>query len=274
MPSIKIASGYTGPGGSTIALANLTNALNAAGVPCTMYGPHEWHLDRCRAARLEDLSLEVDDRLITHFLPLQRRPNVAIVLLTSHENGWFPVSRIPRHWDRAVFLHEAHREFHSDYTGEYLLIPNIREPLTAGDKTGVVAVSGVIGSIEERKQTHVSILRALGDGREKVRVFGQVSDHSYFDRHVAPLLGPRVEWCGYSTDKQAMYDSIGSVYHSSLGEVACLVKDECHATNTAFFGNEQTTHEVITMSNDTIVARWIDALGMGSSVASRAAPPR
>jgi len=273
MPSIKIASGYTGPGGSTVALANLTNALNAVGVTCTLYGPHDWHLDRCRAARLEDLSLEVDDRLITHFLPLQRRPNVAIVLLASHEKGWFPISHIPRHWDRAVFLHEAHREFHSDYTGEYLLIPNIREPLTAGDKTGVATVSGVIGSIEERKQTHVSILRALGDGREKVRVFGQVSDRSYFDRHVAPLLGPRVEWCGYSTDKQAMYDSIGSVYHSSLGEVACLVKDECHATNTAFFGNEQTANEVSTMSNDTIVARWIDALGLGSSVASRAEPP-
>lgn len=274
MPSIKIASGYTGPGGSTVALVNLTNALNAAGVTCTMYGPHEWHLDRCRAARLEDLSFEVHDGLITHFLPLQYRPNVASVVLASHEKWWFPVGRIPRHWDRAVFLHEAHRDFHADYTGESLLIPNLREPLTAVAKTGVSTVAGVIGSIEERKQTHVSILRALGDGREKVLVFGQVSDGRYFDHHVAPLLGPRVEWCGYATDKQAMYDSIGSVYHSSLGEVASLVKDECHATNTAFFGNAETANEVSTMSNDGIVARWIEALGLGTTAASRAEPSR
>lgn len=273
MPSIKIASGYTGPGGSTVALANLTDALNDAGVPCTMYGPHEWHLDRCRAGRLEELSLEAHDRLITHFLPLQRRPNVARVLLASHEKWWFPVGRIPRHWDRAVFLHAAHRDYHSDYTGEYLLIPNIRQPLTAGDKSGVETVSGVIGSIEERKQTHVSILRALGDGREKVRVYGQVSDRGYFDTHVAPLLGPRVEWCGYVTDKQAMYDSIGSVYHSSLGEVACLVKDECHATNTPFFGNAETANEVSTMSNAAIVALWLEALGMGSTATPRTAHP-
>lgn len=273
-PSIKIASGYTGQGGSTVALANLTNALNAAGFTCTMYGPHEWHLDRCRAARLEDLSLDADDRLITHFLPLDRRPDVARVLLASHEKWWFPVARIPKHWDQAVFLHAAHREYHADYSGEYLLIPNIHEPLTAGTKTGVATVAGVIGSIEERKQTHVSILRALADGRERVRVFGQVSDRHYFDRHVAPLLGPRVEWCGYATDKQAMYDSIGSVYHSSLGEVACLVKDECHATNTAFFGNAETANEISEMSNEAIVARWIEALGLGPSAASPREPAR
>jgi len=57
-----------------------------------------------------------------------------------------------------------------------------------------------------------------------------------------------------------MYNSIGRVYHSSNGEVACLVKDECHYTNTKFFGNEQTTHEVSTLNNDEIFLLWKEVL--------------
>ena len=51
MPSIKIASGYTGPGGSTVALANLTNALNAAG----------WH---ALAQNIQTLGQQPDVRVI------------------------------------------------------------------------------------------------------------------------------------------------------------------------------------------------------------------
>lgn len=262
MPVIIIASGYSDTGGSTVALINLTNALNAAGWPCTFHGPHSWHLDRCRAARLDDLVLDSDDRVITHFLPLDRRPAVARVLVASHEKWWFPLGRIPRHWDCAVFLHAAHRDFHADYTGESIIIPNLREELRAGSKAGLERVAGVIGSIEERKQTHVSIQRALADGCTRVLLFGQVADRGYFDREVAPLLGAAVEWCGFVSDKQAIYDAVGRVYHSSLGEVACLVKDECHSTNTPFHGNDETAHDVATLTNDAIVERWLQALGL------------
>lgn len=262
MAVIKIASGYTDPGGSTVALINLANALVVAGHECILHGPHAWHLDRCRGARLDDLRFEPDDRVITHFLPLDRRPDVARVLLASHEKWWFPVDRIPRHWDCAVFLHDAHREYHAGYRGDHLIIPNLREPLHPRATPDPAAVAGVIGSIEERKQTHVSILRALADGSERVRLFGRITDGAYFERHVRPLLGPHVEWCGFATDKQLMYESIGRVYHSSLGEVACLVKDECHSTGTPFHGNAETDHVVSTMANDRIVAAWLAALGL------------
>ena len=53
-----------------------------------------------------------------------------------------------------------------------------------------------------------------------------------------------------------MYDMIGRVYHSSKGEVACLVKDECYLTNTEFFGNEETENEVSTLTNDEILTLW------------------
>ena len=64
----------------------------------------------------------------------------------------------------------------------------------------------------------------------------------------------------YGKNKQEMYDSIGRVYHMSIGEVACLVKDECEFTNTKFFGNEQTQHETSKLTNDEIFERWKDIL--------------
>ena len=57
-------------------------------------------------------------------------------------------------------------------------------------------------------------------------------------------------------DKQKMYNMIGKVYHSSKGEVACLVKDECYLTNTEFFGNEETNHEVSKLTNNEILQLW------------------
>jgi hypothetical protein len=59
-----------------------------------------------------------------------------------------------------------------------------------------------------------------------------------------------------------MYNSIGRVYHSSKGEVACLVKDECDLTNTKFFGNEETENEVSKLSNIEIVDAWKKILGI------------
>ena len=55
-----------------------------------------------------------------------------------------------------------------------------------------------------------------------------------------------------------MYDMIGRVYHSSKGEVACLVKDECYLTGTKFFGNDQTENEVSTLSNDEVIDLWLN----------------
>jgi len=66
-----------------------------------------------------------------------------------------------------------------------------------------------------------------------------------------------VEHVGYTELKQEMYDKIGRVYHSSLGEVACLVKDECWLTNTKFFGNSQTENEVSILTNDEVMDLWI-----------------
>ena len=44
---IKILTGYSEKGGSTTALINLTNKFNEANIDCTLYGPHNWHLNQC-----------------------------------------------------------------------------------------------------------------------------------------------------------------------------------------------------------------------------------
>lgn len=256
---IKIVSGYSDKGGSTTAFIELTNYFNKKGFDCTFYGPHKWHLDKCKSDLLQNLRLDKTDKVITHYLQLKDRLPVDTVVLSSHELSWFPVGKIPQHWDKAVFLHMNHREFHNDYFGEYVIIPNLRDETLSPNtkKSEVSKFCGVIGTIETRKQTHRSIERALNDGCEKVFLFGKIGEQTYFDNFVKPyLLDSRVELLGFTENKQEMYDSIGKVYHSSLGEVACLVKDECYFTGTEFYGNEQTEHEVSNLSNDEIFNLW------------------
>ena len=253
---IKIVSGYSDKGGSTTAFINLTNALNNAGIDTIFYGPHNYHLGKCKSALSNELQINQDDKLITHFLQLEERPNVNKVVLSCHEKWWFPVGKIKKYWDTAVFLHDAHRKYHHEYIGPYTIIPNIKENLIKKDKDDLDLIAGIIGTIEDRKQTHVSIQRAMKDKCKKIYLFGHIGDQQYFDNNVKPLLNPKIEMVGHTTDKQAMYDMIGRVYHSSKGEVACLVKDECYQTNTKFFGNEETEHVVSELTNDEIIQLW------------------
>jgi hypothetical protein len=74
------------------------------------------------------------------------------------------------------------------------------------------------------------------------------------------MVDTKIILMGHSTDKQKMYDSVGRVYHSSKGEVACLVKDECYLTNTKFFGNEETENKVSKLNNDEILKLWKQTL--------------
>jgi len=168
---------------------------------------------------------------------------------------------LPKFYDKVVFLHQQHKEFHHDYTGDYAIIPNLKENLEFKEKPELDLIAGIIGSIEDRKQTSVSIDRALKDGCKKVYLFGHVTDTKYWQESLSDWLVkyPEIVFLkGYFEDKQEMYDMIGRVYHSSKGEVACLVKDECYLTGTKFFGNEQTEHEVSTLTNDEITQLWIN----------------
>ena len=258
---IKIMTGWSDKGGSTNAFISLTNALNKLGYDATLYGPHTWHLDKCKSALLDNniLNIQPNDRLIVHFLQLPNRPNAGKVILSCHEKNLYEVGKIKQFWDEAVFLNQRHKDYHSEYNGEFKIIPNLKTPFILKDKTGLEKIAGVIGSFDENKQTHVSIQRALADGCEKVYLFSEPYG-PYYENYVKPLLSDKVILKGFVEDKQVMYDMLGCVYHSSKSEVACLVKDECESTGVVFKGNEATDNPPVLLTNDEIINKWIKIL--------------
>jgi hypothetical protein len=257
---VKIVSGWSNKGGSTTAFINLTNALNTQGINTTFYGPHSWHLDKCQSGILDNsLTIEEDDILIVHFLNLPSRPKCKKVILGCHEKNLFEVGKIKQFWDFVIFLNERHRTYHNEYKNDFYIIPNLKENLIHRDKTGLEKIAGIIGSFDENKQTHVSIQRALADGCDKVYLFGEPSG-TYYEKYVKPLISDNVILKGFTENKQDMYDSIGCVYHSSLSEVACLVKDECETTGVVFNGTEVTNNPPVLLTNEEIIDKWIKIL--------------
>jgi len=258
---IKILTGWSNKGGSTTAFIALTNALNAAGYDTTLYGPHDWHLDKCKSGKLDAAKINKDDRVIYHFLQQPSKPIAKKVLLSCHEKDLYPVGKVKLFWDEVIFINQRHRDYHSDYKGAFRIIPNLKTPLLKSNKTGLEKIAGIIGSFDANKQTHLSIGRALADECEKIYLFGEPNT-PYYHSHVEPLVGDSVIVKGFLEDKQAMYDMIGCVYHSSKSEVACLVKDECETTGTIFYGNEATDNPPNILTNDEIITKWVNALNL------------
>jgi hypothetical protein len=254
---IKIISGFTDKGGSTTAFINLTNLLNKNGYDCTFYGPHKWHLNKCKSKLLSDLIVNENDILLTHFINPPERPRAKKVILSCHEKNLYEVGNVKQHWDTVVFLNDIHRNYHKSYQGNYTIIPNLKENLKPIDKPEKEMIAGIIGSIDENKQVHVSIQRAINDGCEKIYIFGSISNNLYYENYVKNLIKDNVILYGQHENKQEMYNMIGRVYHSSISEVACLVKDECFLTNTKFFGNDATNNEVSILSNEDVLNKWI-----------------
>ena len=123
---IKIVTGYSEKGGSTSAFIDLANELNQRGYETTLYGPHNFHIGKCKSDMLDNIIINEDDILICHFLQLPNRPPAKKVILMCHEKWWFMVGDVKQYWDTAVFLHDNHREYHSKYQGLAEIIPNTR----------------------------------------------------------------------------------------------------------------------------------------------------
>jgi len=262
---IKIISGADAPGtgGSTQALVNLTNALNSAGYDTVYYGVSQRQLN-CKFEKLSNLTLSPTDIVISHYLKSNKSLNVKKTILSCHEKIDFNLAAQYNYWDIAVFLNNKQREYHKDYNGKYVIIPNFNneELKNIRKSPEVEKIAGVIGTICNRKQPHISIKRALDAGFDKVILFGKMGEKNYYDAHIKPLLGSNVIEHGYAANKQQMYDMIGAVFMSSVndGESATLVKDECRLTGTKFFGNDATDHDGPTLSNDEILKLWIDLI--------------
>jgi len=229
---VRILSGWSNPGGSTVAFINLTNLLNKAGIDAIFYDPHNWHLDKCRSANTSRLDItDEEDTLIAHFVPLkEEKIPIKKVIFSCHETILFPLKEKPlQSVDTIHFVSEWQRDW-QDVDTPSVVIPNIVDKCErkGSHKRGAV---GIIGSIDSHKQTALAIQAALDSEPKGTRIliFGSVTDEDYYQEQVRSLIknNTRVKIVGKYDDKTVMYNMIDAVYHASRAETYGLVRHEC-----------------------------------------------
>ena len=260
MTKVKIVSGWTDPGGSTISFINLCNLFNTNGHDCVLYGPHEWHLDQCKGSlhHLSMLQGNPGEILLTHFVELKERPQgFDKVILTCHEKESWKVKDNPVHWDEIVYVSESQR----DWQGVYgRVIPNVIENLDFFDWSSQKETTavGIIGGIEPNKQTHLSIERALADGHTNILIFGVIHSEEYYETKIKHYVDSgKVFMMGFEKNKQFMYNQVEKVYHSSKSETFNLVKAECEMLTLDFDSLPSANSGAdYGMSNAAILKEW------------------
>ncbi len=261
---VKIISGYSNPGGSTVAHINLTNLFNANGIDCTYYGPNDWHLDKCNGKNLKEVVLSAEDYVIVHYILLPGKPVCKKVILSCHETTVFEIKKILEQiktpfWDNIHYVSESQKQWQGV---DGVVIPNVLDKLKKKDPHPMLKTwtAGVIGSLDRHKQTHVSIDRAIAAGYEKVVIFGAPTDPKYFIEEIYPRLNNNVVYMGHIDDKQKMYDYMDVVYHSSLGETFNYVQAECKMVGVAYNGLDSGNVIHNPMSDDQIFDKWMQLL--------------
>jgi hypothetical protein len=252
MSKVKILSSWTNPGGGTIAHISLTNLLNANGIDCTFYGPHDWHKDKCKGEDISNAQLDSSDILISHFIQIPPMIKVKKHILYCHEKELFPLKQIPLgQYDSIVFVSNLQKEWQGVNHPSSIIPPPVDKVAWKDPKN---KVAGVIGSIDKNKQVHKSIKRALSDGYEKILLFGDVTDMPYFNKDVADLVNSgKAVLAGHEDNREAMYGQVSEVYHSSLSETYGLVEAECRLAGIPFNG-ESNGQEIV--ENKEILRRW------------------
>ena len=263
---IKLLSGYSNPGGSTVAHINLINLFNKNGIAAEFYGPNEWHLDKCKGKLHKDFKIESGDNLILHFIGLQKRePLAKKVILSCHETNVFPINEVVKStgvfWDKIHFVSEFQRDW-QNVPNESVIIPNVVSPIkrTRNNTEVLLATAGVIGSIDSHKRPHMSIQRATLAGYSNIKLFGDLTDPGYFKAEVLPLLNDKVVYCGHLSDKNKVYNSIDCVFHSSQRETFNYVMHECKRANIPYYGLPECDPKSELWSDDKILAAWKELL--------------
>lgn len=258
---IKIFTGWSNPGGSTVAHINLVNLFNEKGVNAKLYGPHAWAIGKCEFDYLDHMTIDPTDVLIGHFIPmLKESPKCKKLVYSCHETNLSPLTDAdPNVFGLVHFVSESQKKWHN-YKGKSVVIPNVLPNLTVS-KTKNTKIAGVIGSIDKHKQTHVSIERAYEDGYRTVALYGNITDIEYFNEKVRYWVEEGVaKIIGHTDDKQKMYDSVNEVYHSSLRETFNFVKAECELTGTKYNGLPSANSGAEYWSRDKIFFKWLEVL--------------
>lgn len=276
--SIRLFSGTTEPGGSTVAHINLINLFNKHGIEAYLYGPHDWHLDKCQGlqiscdinARIKELC-KPNDIVITHFLhpssmyciPRKRH------ILSLHEKHLFPLKKYynRQNYDKVHFVSETQKDWHEVSCPHFICHPLLDPSLKKSQVKPENKVAGIIGNIDRNKRTHLSIQRALDDGHSIIKLFGKyIQKDGYYEESILPFieLHPEKISMQFSEDKQSMYDSLTDVYLSSSSETWSFIKAECEVTNTTFHGTPEIEKNFPKplLSEDEIFNIWKKELGL------------
>lgn len=226
---IKILTGYGMEGGSTVAHINLVNAFNEYGLEAKLYSPHTYHFDKCPSGSLQEVNISHEDILIFHFLQI---PDIKAkkIILSVHEQNLFNLCNVNlSNVDCIHMVSEHQAKYHNveNFNKPYFILSNVMDDLKPNPKKRKKSV-GIIGSVDENKQVHVSILRAIGKGFKDITIYGKDTDQVYYETKVLPLIkkynikGPK-----FVENKQEMYDKCYMYV-----EKHCDHCDELNYTNT------------------------------------------
>ena len=267
MNDVRIVTGWSNPGGSTVAFINLCNLFNDNGIDCTFYGPQDWHLDKCQSRSLNKENPFIDNdkvNFIFHFLNTDLIPeNLKKSIFSCHETNLYPLKEASL--DKVDLIHYVsnfQRAWHS-VNHPYKIIPNVLDDLKQEPKDSN-EVAGVIGSIDRHKQPHLSVLRAAEEGFSKIHLYGELTDERYFNTTLMPLIAKNknieIELMGHEDDKQAMYNSLAKVYHSSSRETFNYIKAECELTGTEYDSLESADANAEYWDKERILKTWMELL--------------
>ena len=258
--SVKIVSGFSSTGGSTLYFIKLTNLLNENGYNCIFYGPHEWHLDKCKSGYIgnpprngDPVAIYPTDILISHFIDFNLGPiKPKKHILSCHETNLFDLKgKDLSKYNLVQYVSEAQKDWHG-VNKEGVIIPPVADKISwepPGTNT-----AGVVGSIDSHKQTHLSIQAALKDGYDKVLLYGNVGEGLYFESKVKPLLtNSKVSMMGSVDDKEKLYSTLDVVYHNSKRETYGLVEAECKLAGIPFIG-PRNDPEIVT--TEEVLEKW------------------
>jgi len=254
---IKIISGFTGPGGSTVSFSNLTNLFNQNGLETCFYGPHIWDGINCNFETINKFQPTKDDIVIYHYLNINNRFPCKKLILSCHETNLFKIKEYKDLvYDDIHFVSNFQKDWHG-LNG--VVIPNV---ITKYHKSAIKKwdkVAGILGSIDSHKCVHESINRALHDPDvAKIILCGPITDPAYFTQHVIPLISFKVVYCGVSKDMQEVYDQIDVVYSSSKRECLPMIQGECLKMGLEYRGLESNTRslEDFEFDNEIILEKW------------------
>lgn len=291
---IKIISGYSHAAGSTLALVNLCNEFDSRGHACTLYGPDNWHTDKCRSGSLVDFSAESGDIVIVNDIPLQSSADLVSLqelidasgkkgllkalgrflrgclpaekrgdlrlILTRLNHSALPCMRLSLF--QKVHFSNSELGGHSRTRPPKFVVPSICHDLKrSGQKPEKIA--GIIGSIKRQNRIETALEQALQDGMETVIIFGYMEDPIYYFEMIAPLTlehRGRIQYAGFIDNRQQIYDAISDVY-ASVRKPWSVVSHECAMTGTGYHAPDAAML-VGRMSNEQILRIWENELAL------------